>query len=234
MSSKSLNRRVLLLTYAFPPLQASESFLSVKAFAKIKSFDIDILTIDASEIGYAMDYSLENYVKTNFGKIHLVTPPAWIKKRTFKILRYIPGFPDRFRFFNKQMFKKAVEIDVANYDLIVSWSKWHSIHMVASKIKNNFPSIRWLAHFSDPWSDNPFLTRFIGYKSSQYFLEKNVLKNADAINFTTHRSRMLVMKKYPFDWLNKTYVTPHSYDKALYKSTNEKHINDKLIINYFY
>ena len=63
-------------------------------------------------------------------------------------------------------------------------------------------------------------------------MTKNVLKNADAINFTTHRSRMLVMKKYPFDWLNKTYVTPHSYDKALYKSTNAKHINDKLIINY--
>ena len=159
------------------PEQAEINALIFKFQDMMKSFDIDVLTIDAREIGYAMDYSLENYVKTNFGKIHLVTPPAWIKKRTFKILRYIPGFPDRFRFFNKQMFKKAVEIDVANYDLIVSWSQWHSIHMVASKIKNNFPSIRWLAHLSDPWSDNPFLTRIIGYKASQYYLEKSVIKD---------------------------------------------------------
>ena len=235
MNSKSLNPKVLLLTYAFPPLQASESFLSVKAFAKIKSFDIDVLTINSKKIGYAMDYSLDNYVKTNFSKIYRSNPPNWINKMVFRILRYVPGFPDRFRFFNRQLFKKALEIDITGYDLIVTWSTWHSIHMVGAKIKNKFPSIKWLAHFSDPWADNPFITRFFAsspYNLSQYFLEKSVINNADAINFTTHRSRMLVMKKYPPFWINKTYVTPHSYDKSLYQTKKEKVVNDKFIVNY--
>ena len=232
MNRKSVNQKVLLLTYAFPPLQASESFLSVKAFAKINSFDIDILTIDATNIGYALDYSLESYVGKNFGKIHRADPPSWITKKVFKILRYVPGFPDRFRYFNNQMYKKVLEINVENYDLIISWSTWHSIHMVARRIKNNFPNIRWLSHLSDPWADNPFLTKIIGYKASQYFLERRVLSSADAINFTTNRARMLVMKKYPLAWINKTYVTPHSYDESLYDFKKLEVKSDKLIVNY--
>ena len=232
MFDQSANKRVLLLTYAFPPLQASESFLSVKAFARINSYNIDILTIDSTNIGYALDYSLESYTSEHFGNIYRAQPPKWITKKAFKFLRYVPGFPDRFRFFNNQMFKKALEIKAEDYDLIVSWSTWHSIHIVAEKLKTKFPSIRWLAHLSDPWADNPFLTKIIGYKASQYLLERNILSKADAINFTTNRSRMLVMQKYPSSWINKTYVTPHSYDDRLYSPSHKKNNNNKLIINY--
>jgi len=232
MTTKSNNQKVLLLTYACPPLQASESFLIVKTFAKINSFDINILTIDAKEIGYDLDYSIDSYATENFNKIYRVAPPRWITKRIFKILRYVPGLPDRFRFFNKVIYKKAMEIDVASYDLIVSWSTWHSIHLVAAKIKKKFPLTPWIAHLSDPWSDNPFLTKFYGYKASQYFLEKSVIKNADAINFTTSQARQLVMKKYPKSWVNKTYITSHSYDASLYPKNPTKVEKDKLIVTY--
>ena len=89
MSDKFSTHRVLLLTYAFPPLQAAESFLCVKALAKIKSFDIDILTIDTSQLGLAIDNSLENYSVRNFNKIYRVHPPSWIDEIVFKLLRYI-------------------------------------------------------------------------------------------------------------------------------------------------
>ena len=232
MTDKTINKRALLLTYAFPPLQASESFLSVKAFAKIKSFDIDILTIDPSEIGYDLDYSLEGYVNKNFKKIYKASTPKWISRRMFRFLRYVPGFPDRFRFFNKLLYNKAMEIDVSSYDLIISWSTWHSIHLVAAKIKRKFKSTPWIVHLSDPWAYNPFLTKIWGYKSSQYFLERRVLKASDGINFTTNASRQLVMKKYPKSWMNKTYVTSHSYDLALYEKRHLKPPSDVLIINY--
>jgi len=232
MTRKLINKRVLLLTYAFPPIQASESYLSVKAFAKINSYDIDVLTIDPSEIGYDMDYSLKSYVDENFNNIYRATPPKWINKKTFKFLRYVPGFPDRFRFFNKALYQKSMTIEASSYDLIISWSTWHSVHLVAAKIKKKFQLTPWIVHLSDPWSDNPFLTNIIGYKASQYFFEKSVLKTADAVNFTTNKARMMVMKKYPESWINKTYVTSHSYDKKLYQSKCVKLSTDKLVINY--
>ena len=232
MNNESSPKKILLLTYAFPPIQAPESFLSVKALAKIKTHDIDVLTIDNSLIGYAIDNSLENYVKKNFGKVYRATPPKWVNNKSFKILRYMSFFPDRFRFFNNQLYKKSLEINVKNYDLIISWSQWHSIHLVAHRIKKKYPLLPWVSHLSDPWSDNPFLTKFWGYKASQYFLEKRVIKNSDAINFTTNLARKLVMKKYPILWMNKTYVTPHSYDLSLYKDTSNNNEKTKLVISY--
>ena len=210
MINNSSTKKILLLTYAFPPLQAPESFLSVKALAKIQSHEVDVLTIDASKIDYARDESFEKYVNDNFGKVFRAKPSRWINKKSFKMLRFVSFFPDRFRFFNSQIYNKALEIDVESYDLIISWSQWHSIHLVASKIKKKYPSLQWVSHFSDPWADNPFLARFLGYKASQYFFERRVIKNSNAINFTTNLSRELVMSKYPLSWMDKTYVTPHS------------------------
>ena len=64
--------KILLITYAFPPLQAAESFLSLKALSKVESHTIDILTIDVSEIGLALDDSLEDYSLRCFGNIYKV------------------------------------------------------------------------------------------------------------------------------------------------------------------
>ncbi|WP_435189553.1 hypothetical protein ACMAZA_01950 [Pseudothioglobus sp. nBUS_23] len=233
MSTEPLNKKILLLTYAFPPLQSSESFLSIKALAKIENIDIDILTIDARKIGYDLDSSLDTYTNKYFGEIYRVSPSRFISTKLFKFLRYVPSFPDRFRFFNSRLLKKANEIGIENYDSILSWSTWHSIHLVAASIKKRHPSIRWVAHLSDPWADNPFLTRFFGYKASQYFLEKKALSSADAINFTTNSIRLLVMKKYPKSWINKTFVTPHSFDNSLYpRNVSPKKNNGSFVINY--
>ena len=76
------------------------------------------------------------------------------------------------------------------------------------------------------------MLRYFGYKSIQKPLEKKVIKNADALNFTTNLTRMMVMKKYSKDWINKTYVTPHSYDLSLY-SSNIGSLSDNLKISYF-
>jgi len=43
---------------------------------------------------------------------------------------------------------------------------------------------------------------------------------------------MMVMKKYSKDWINKTYVTPHSYDLSLY-SSNIGSLSNNLKISYF-
>jgi glycosyltransferase involved in cell wall biosynthesis len=223
--------KILLITYAFPPLQAAESFLSLKALSNVESHTVDILTIDVSEIGLERDDSLKDYSLKYFGTVYRVTPPFWITSKAFAKMRFFSFFPDRFRFFNKAIYKKGIEIGVSNYDLVISWSQWHSVHLVALKLKKVFPSTPWLAHLSDPWADNPFLTWFPGYFSSQYLLERSVIKNADAVNFTTNSARMLVMKKYPASWINKTYITPHSFDETLYPK-NRITNRGKVLVNY--
>ncbi len=230
----STNRsdKLLLLTYAFSPLQAPESFLAAKSLSKINNYTVDVLTLDYSDLGISIDTSLNDYVNINFGKIFRIKPPSWINKRSFNFIRYISHFPDKFSLFNSLIFKKALAMNVNEYDAIITWSQSHSIHLAALKIKNKFPNLPWIAHLSDPWADNPFLIRYFGYRTIQKPLEKKVIKKANAINFTTNLTRMMVMKKYPKDWINKTYVTPHSYDLSLYNSKSKKN-DGKLKVAYF-
>ena len=77
------NPKILLITYAFTPIQAAESFLSLKALSKVKSHTIEVLTIDSSGIGLAQDYSLEDYSLKYFGAIYKATPPSWITSKLF-------------------------------------------------------------------------------------------------------------------------------------------------------
>jgi len=226
------SNKLLLLTYAFSPLQAPESFLVAKSLSKIDDYKIDVLTLDYEDLGVSIDNSLNHYIKENFQKIFRIKPQSWISKKVFNYLRYASHFPDKFGIFNNLIFQKANEINVNKYQAIISWSQSHSIHLAALKIKKKFPQLPWIVHLSDPWADNPFLVRYFGYKIIQKPLEKKVIKNADAINFTTNLTRLMVMKKYPKKWINKTYVTPHSYDLSLYYSSYKKN-DGKLKICYF-
>jgi glycosyltransferase involved in cell wall biosynthesis len=229
---KSDSKRILLLTYAFSPLQAPEAFLAAKSLSKINAYTIDVLTLDYLNLGLAQDHSLHDYILENFGKIFRVKSPIWINQKIFNFLRYFSYFPDKYSHFNKYIFKKAIEINVEKYGAIISWSQSHSIHLAALKIKKRFPTLPWIAHLSDPWADNPFFFKYVGYRTIQKPLEKKVIKNADAINFTTNLTRMMVMKKYPNKLINKTYVTPHSYDLSLYKSKKTDNSNN-IKITYF-
>ncbi|MDA8668556.1 hypothetical protein N9M26_02750 [Alphaproteobacteria bacterium] len=226
------SNKLLLLTYAFSPHQAPEAFLVAKSFSKMDKYTVDVLTLNYDDLGVSIDTSINHYVEKNFGKIIRIKPPSWINKSSFNFLKYISHFPDKFSIFNNLVFKKAIDIDINKYDAIITWSQSHSIHLAALKIKKKFPKLPWIAHLSDPWADNPFLLKYFGYRTVQKPLEKKVIKNANALNFTTNLTRMMVMKKYPKDWINKTYVTPHSYDLSLYNSKREN-ISDNLKIAYF-
>lgn len=218
----SLNKRILLITYAFPPNQAPESYLSAKSLSYISTFDVDVLTINQENLGIPSDISLDNYIKKNFKNIYRIKKQLWLNAALFHWLRFLLPFPDRFVILNKLIVKKAFEINIEKYSLIISWSQWHSIHLAANCIKKSFPYIPWVVHMSDPWSDNPFLPNIPGFSFIQKFLEKKVLKNADLINFTTQDTLDLVMNKYPKGWTAKTCVIPHAFDPVLYETCNNK------------
>ena len=61
--------KILLLTYAFPPNKAAESYLCVKALAK-SQYKVDVVTIDPSKLGLPTDDSLSEYIKKHFSNIH--------------------------------------------------------------------------------------------------------------------------------------------------------------------
>ena len=96
-------------------------------------------------------------------------------------------------------------------DALVSFGMPMSDHLMALDLKRQ-TGLPWLAHFSDPWADNPFHeTNWLEHKVNAA-MEAKVIAAADQVLFTSVRTMALVMDKYPRRWWDKAAVLPHAWD----------------------
>ncbi len=113
--------------------------------------------------------------------------------------------------------------------MIASFGEPMSDHLLGLRLKKR-TGLPWLAHFSDPWSDNPFRKPFFVANAVNKRLEREVITKADKVVFTSEETRALVMRKYPTSLNAKTAVLPHSFEERLYPSNRV--LEEKLTIRY--
>ena len=100
-------------------------------------------------------------------------------------------------------------------DRILTFGEPMSDHLVGRQLRASL-GVPWVAHFSDPWADNPFRRYFVLSKWLNRRLERSVINEADRVVFTSQETLDLVMKKYPESWREKAYVIAHGYQADLY------------------
>jgi glycosyltransferase involved in cell wall biosynthesis len=88
----------------------------------------------------------------------------------------------------------------------------------------------WVAHFSDPWADNPYRRQLPLLKWANRRLEGNVIEAVDRVVFTSEQTLDLVMAKYPPSWRSKGYVLPHAFDRSLYSGGVS--VSDDIVIRH--
>jgi glycosyltransferase involved in cell wall biosynthesis len=98
-------------------------------------------------------------------------------------------------------------------------------HLAGLTIKRR-TGVRWIAHFSDPWADNPFDPRAGDWLES----EAAVLESADLAIFTSQETVDLVYAKHPRAWRARARVLPHAYDASLYPEAAGE--NDYITVRY--
>ena len=124
--------------------------------------------------------------------------------------------PDRQRgWANLAMHRIARDLKPGPDDVLVTFGQPMSDHLAGLALKRQF-GCRWIAHFSDPWADNPFALPlpFVRWRNRR--LERRVIKAADHVLMTSDETIDLVMRKYPVAWRGKTSVLPHAFDRSLY------------------
>jgi glycosyltransferase involved in cell wall biosynthesis len=97
------------------------------------------------------------------------------------------------------------------FDVIYSRASPH-VSNIVGKMLHQEGGPRWVAHFSDPWVDNPYLRLAPSMSRCCQRLEEAVIRESDAVTFTTTQTAELVMRKYPAAWSGKVHVIPHGYD----------------------
>ena len=220
--------KILLIIHNFLPISLPESYLSAKALGSIPNSEVDVLTIKSFSPLVRKDNSLDSYVKENFNRVTVIPSPTWYQKLPFHKLKFFFSIPDEYLWLN--FLYKPYFSSIKKYDCLITWSTYHSSHLVGYSIKKKFPNISWITHLSDPWVDNPFnnygnFTR----KINQYF-ERKVFEKADAITFTSANTQDLIMKNYSSNIREKSNVIPHCYENKFFKFNNRK--NNKITFSY--
>jgi glycosyltransferase involved in cell wall biosynthesis len=100
-------------------------------------------------------------------------------------------------------------------DLVVTFGEPMSDHLLGLRLKAEL-GLPWVAHFSDPWADNPFRRNDHLANIVNRRLEADVVAHADHLIFTSRETIRLVMGKYSAAAQQKCSVLPHSFDRTLY------------------
>lgn len=96
-------------------------------------------------------------------------------------------------------------------EVLVTFGQPFTCHLIGLELKHRY-NLPWLAHFSDPWVDNPFSRYDEHAKQINLPLEKQVIEKADLLVFTSSETIDLVFEKYSDKLRLKTRVVPHCFD----------------------
>lgn len=109
----------------------------------------------------------------------------------------------------------AINSELTQPDVVISFGEPMSDHLLGKKIAKHL-RLPWVAHFSDPWADNPFRRRSkLSYRRNVK-LEASVVKGATRLIFTANATRQLFADKYGLLEARKMHVLPHSFEPSLY------------------
>jgi hypothetical protein len=140
--------------------------------------------------------------------------------------------PDAYKKWNRSVCRALEPIlREKSFDVLVTFGAPMSDHLIGLALKKQL-GLRWLAHFSDPWTDNPFTA---ADPVTNYFnrrLERAVIAASDISVFTSAETVDLMFRKYPSDWKQRARVLPHAFDPALFANGGSGNTDDVIRIRY--
>lgn len=231
----STHVELLAVSFAYPPLAYPRSG-QVARLLKNTSFSTTLVCAD--ERGAQRDPTLEPDAESRLRACLRVPFSAGRARRLARAVASrlrVPLWgksPDEFAAWIPKAVRAAVEFarrEDYKPRLLVTFGQPMSDHLVGLRLKRRY-GLPWAAHFSDPWTDNPFNRQDALTRRRNLSLERKVFENTDLLIFTSAETVELVMRKYPSDWKAKARVLPHSFDPSLY--TRDARDDDEIVIRY--
>ncbi len=200
-------KKALILTYYWPPAGGSGVQRWLKFVKYFKYFGIEPIVYTVKNPKYPIeDKSLLKEVPKN---IEILKQPIWEPNNVFRIFNKNKTESAGFLNPNPSIFGKLLQYVRANYFIpdarkfwinpsvnylktylkenkvavIITTGPPHSTHLIGLHLKKKL-GIKWIADFRDPWTEIDYFHQLPLTKRAlkkHHFLEKEVLKNADAV-----------------------------------------------------
>ncbi len=207
--------KILFLTYAYPPQKYPRSIqISHLVQYLHKEFSLKVITSSTEDAGDQSLLSFTPFDNVQYAENSKIT--RFIEKSKGHIIKK-SILPDFQYFWHLDLYKKtSLIIDEFGADVIVTFGQPMSTHIAGLKLKKQYPHLRWMAHFSDPWVDNAFNDQNTWVRFVNKCYQNAVFDMADKLIFTSEETVDLVTKSYSSLIRSKALYLPHSFNESLY------------------
>ena len=140
-------KKILVISWFYPPVNSSEGIVTYKLLNNSK-YEYDVFTQKNST---SWSYGNKDYLKNNKNVNCIFSESNTLKQWKTEAVEY---------------FKKNMD----KYDVVMTRSMPPESHEVGIMLKKIKPSIKWIASFGDPISNNPYT--LLTMKSNPYKVDK--------------------------------------------------------------
>ena len=216
--------KLLAVSFSFPPLAYPRS---IQVARLLKYTRLPTVVVCADERGARRDPTLEPDAEARLEAVLRVPFSVTRARRYANALAYrlSPALwersvrrPDEYARWKRDAlaaFGRYARDHAYSPDALATFSQPATGHLVGLELKRRL-GVPWVAHFSDPWVDNPFHRSTAPTRDFNLALEREVIGAADRLVFTSRETVELVMRKYPAEWARKASVLPQCFDPALF------------------
>src|SRR5262245_46220657 len=214
-----MTRRLLAISWDMPPLSGPRAVQVSRTLKHLVplGWQSSVVCFGPRSGRYNQDRQLASRLRAPEG-VTLVPVPSAEERFFFRALwRVAPPLkllPDEKWVWIRAASSAAVHLAQAiHFDVLVSFGQPWSDHLIGQRVHRQ-TGLPWVAHFSDPWVDSPYLRGRRWQQKIWRRMEEDVIGQADALIFTNSQTANRVMSKYPAEWRGKAHVIPHGYDPA--------------------
>ena len=211
-----MNRRLLAISWDMPPLsgpRAVQVSRTLKHLVPI-GWESSVVCFGPRSRRYNQDRELASQLQASAG-VTLVPVPSLEERLLFRALwRVLPPLkllPDEKWVWIGAASRAARRLAAEQrFDVLVSFAQPWSDHLAGLRV-HRATGLPWVAHFSDPWTDSPYL-RGRGWQRRLWLrMEADVVRHADALVFVNQQTAERVMRKYREELRRKAHVVPHGF-----------------------
>ncbi len=226
-----MSQRVLIVNHYWPPTGGPcvQRWVDFSTWFANNDFQVTVLTPENPGFPYT-DASLLQRVdpKIRVVKVGYKNLVSGTMKKVGSnfITRFVRGnffLPDPRLNWNKHA-ETFIKKHLNEFDVIITAGPPHSTHFIGKKFRKQF---KWIADFHDYWTDALYLDQFHRLWPAQWidkWLEKSILKNADAVlvHCQTAKNRFQQKTKKPI------HIIPMGFYEKIFPNTTPS-IESKVI-----
>ena len=220
-------KRILVVSWEMPPLSGPRAVQVTRTLRELarSGWRSRVICFGPRSNRYNQDYRVSPDAETD-GAVQLVkvaSPEEWLFFRAlWRVCPPIKRLPDEKRVWvGRAVAAARRELDAAPADLIVSFAQPWSSHLVGMRLHEE-TGLPWVAHFSDPWVDSPYL-RGAGWQRRLWArMEREVIAKAARVVFVNQQTADRVMAKYAGEWAARARVVPQGYEPLARPPASER------------